>query len=150
MYGLELSEWLRKKSDREQPSVRLDMCERSPLGLPHTQNRMSGRPQDAEILLMSSPQTLRVCGDRKKGQSLWGRLDGWQCFLQTVRNCGEREDGEEEGRAGGRSRRAGSLFSMFNATFGKDQRNSFGDYLELTMQSQYNKRNLERELFIGT
>jgi hypothetical protein len=25
------------------------MCERSPLGLPHTQNRMSGRPQVAEI-----------------------------------------------------------------------------------------------------
>jgi len=57
MYGLELSDWLRKKSDREQPSVRPAMCERSPLGLPHTQNRMSGRPRVAEILLMSSPQT---------------------------------------------------------------------------------------------
>jgi hypothetical protein len=34
------------------------------------------------------------------------------------------------------------LFSMFNATFGEDQRNSFGDYLELAMQSQYNKHNL--------
>ena len=44
MYGLEISECLRKKCDRGQPSVRLAMCERSPLGLPHTQNRMSGRP----------------------------------------------------------------------------------------------------------
>jgi hypothetical protein len=34
------------------------------------------------------------------------------------------------------------LFSMFNATFGEDQRRAFGDYLELAMQSQYNKRNL--------
>ena len=33
------------------------------------------------------------------------------------------------------------LFSMFNATFGEDQKSSFGDYLELAMQSQYNKRN---------
>jgi hypothetical protein len=33
------------------------MCERSPLGLSHAQNRMSGRPQVAEILLMRSPQT---------------------------------------------------------------------------------------------
>ena len=28
------------------------------------------------------------------------------------------------------------LFSMFNATFGEDQKSSFGDYLELAMQSQ--------------
>jgi hypothetical protein len=34
------------------------------------------------------------------------------------------------------------LFSMFNATFGEDQKRAFGDYLELAMQSQYNKRNL--------
>ncbi len=34
------------------------------------------------------------------------------------------------------------LFSMFNATFGEDQRRAFGDYLELAMQSQYNRRNL--------
>ena len=34
------------------------------------------------------------------------------------------------------------LFSMFNATFGEDQKSAFGDYLELAMQSQYNKRNL--------
>ncbi len=34
------------------------------------------------------------------------------------------------------------LFSMFNATFGEDQRRDFADYLELAMQSQYNKRNL--------
>ena len=34
------------------------------------------------------------------------------------------------------------LFSMFHATFGEDQRSAFGDYLELAMQSQYNKRNL--------
>jgi hypothetical protein len=31
---------------------------------------------------------------------------------------------------------------MFNATFGEDQKRAFGDYLELAMQSQYNKRNL--------
>jgi hypothetical protein len=34
------------------------------------------------------------------------------------------------------------LFNMFNATFGEDQRRAFGDYLELAMQSQYNKHNL--------
>ena len=34
------------------------------------------------------------------------------------------------------------LFSMFNATFGEDQKRSFGDYLELAMQVQYNKRNV--------
>jgi hypothetical protein len=34
------------------------------------------------------------------------------------------------------------LFSMFNATFGEEQRRAFRDYLELAMQSQYNKRNL--------
>ena len=34
------------------------------------------------------------------------------------------------------------LFSMFNATFGEDQQRSFGDYLELAMQYQYNKRNV--------
>ena len=34
------------------------------------------------------------------------------------------------------------LFSMFNASFGEDQQRSFGDYLELAMQSQYNKRNV--------
>ena len=34
------------------------------------------------------------------------------------------------------------LFSMFNATFGEDQQRSFGDYLELAMQFQYNKRNV--------
>jgi hypothetical protein len=58
MCGLELSEWLREKSHREQPSVRLAMRERSPLGLQHTQNLMSGRPQVAEILLMISSHTL--------------------------------------------------------------------------------------------
>ena len=57
---LELSEWLWEKSHREQPIVRLVMCERSSLGLPHTQNRMSGRPRVTEIL-----QTLRVRGDLK-------------------------------------------------------------------------------------
>ena len=31
-------------------------------------------------------------------------------------------------------------FSMFNATFGEDQQRSIGDYLELAMQFQYNKR----------
>ena len=62
---LEISEWLWKKSHREQPIVRLAMCERSSLGLPHTQNRMSRRPRVPEILLMRSPQTPRVCGDLK-------------------------------------------------------------------------------------
>jgi hypothetical protein len=28
------------------------------------------------------------------------------------------------------------------STFGEDQQRSFGDYLELAMQSQYNKRNV--------
>ena len=59
------------------------MCERSPLGLPHTQNRMSGRPRVAEILLESSPKTMRVCGDLKTRPQFVGlevcgvgRLDG--------------------------------------------------------------------------
>ena len=30
------------------------------------------------------------------------------------------------------------LFSMFNATFGEDQKRSFGDYLELAMQYKRN------------
>jgi hypothetical protein len=34
------------------------------------------------------------------------------------------------------------VFSMFNGTFGEDQKRSFGDYPEVAMQSQYNKRNL--------
>jgi len=29
-----------------------------------------------------------------------------------------------------------------NATFGEDPKSSFGDYLELAMQVQYNKRNV--------
>ena len=40
------------------------MCERSPLGLSHAQNRMSGRPQVAEILLMRSPQNPPTCGQK--------------------------------------------------------------------------------------
>ena len=34
------------------------------------------------------------------------------------------------------------LFSMFNATFDADQMSSFGDYIELSMQLQYNKRDV--------
>ena len=34
------------------------------------------------------------------------------------------------------------LFSIFNATFDADQMKSFGDYIELSMQSQYNKRDV--------
>jgi len=52
-----------EKSDREQPSVRLTMCERSPPGFPHTQIRIPGCPRVAEILLMSSPTD---------PESLWG------------------------------------------------------------------------------
>ena len=50
-----------------QQIVRLAMCERSPLGLSHAQNRMSGRPQVDEILLMRSvippqiPPTNMMC-----------------------------------------------------------------------------------------
>jgi len=76
---LEISEWLWKKSHREQPIVRLAMCERSSLGLPHTQNCMSRSPQVAEILLMRSPQTPRVCGDlktRPKFVGLVGQFGG--------------------------------------------------------------------------
>ncbi len=57
----ELFEWLQKKSDSEQQIVKLAMCERSPLGLSHAQNHMSGRPQVTEILLMRSPQTPPTC-----------------------------------------------------------------------------------------
>jgi hypothetical protein len=86
---LDLSEWLWKKSHREQPIVRLAMCERSSLGLPHTQKRMSGRPRVAEILLMRSPKTLRVRGDLKTRPKF-------------VSHKSQREDGsggEPEGRA---------------------------------------------------
>ena len=71
--GLELFEWLQKKSDSEQQIVRLDMCERSPLGLSHTQNRMSGCPQVSEILIMrtggkretaGAPSTVNAPGTR--------------------------------------------------------------------------------------
>ena len=32
------------------------------------------------------------------------------------------------------------LFSLFNATYNDDQKSSYADYIELTMQSQFNKR----------
>ena len=59
---------LREKSDREQPGVRLAMCESSPLGLSHTQNHVSGRPRVAEMLLLGSPPGTRttVSTERKK------------------------------------------------------------------------------------
>jgi hypothetical protein len=41
-----------EKSDREQQSVRLAMCERSPLGLSHTQNHVSCRPRVAEAVML--------------------------------------------------------------------------------------------------
>ena len=34
------------------------------------------------------------------------------------------------------------LFSIFNATFDAYQMSSFGDYIELSMQSQYKKRDV--------
>ena len=34
------------------------------------------------------------------------------------------------------------LFSIFNATFHAGQKKSFGDYIELSIQSQYNKRDV--------
>jgi hypothetical protein len=39
------------------------------------------------------------------------------------------------------------VFSMFNATLKEDQKSSFGDYLDLAIQSQYNKRNLRGTFF---
>ena len=89
---LELSEWLWKKSHREQPIVRLAMCERSSLGLPHTQNRMSGRPRVAEILLMRSPKTLRVRGDLSGNP--WAAMQSqytlsWQCSRSTTNAISE-------------------------------------------------------------
>jgi hypothetical protein len=90
--SLDLSEWLWKKSHREQPIVRLAMCERSSLGLPHTQNRMSGRPRVAEILLMRSPKTLRVRGDLS-GKP-WAAMQSqytlsWQCSRSTTNAISE-------------------------------------------------------------
>ena len=32
------------------------------------------------------------------------------------------------------------LFSLFNATYNDDQKSSYADYIELSMQSQFNKR----------
>ena len=34
------------------------------------------------------------------------------------------------------------LFSLFNATYNDDQKKSHADYIELSMQSQFNKRGL--------
>ena len=34
------------------------------------------------------------------------------------------------------------LFSLFNATYNDDQKSSYADYIELSMQSQFNKRGL--------
>ena len=34
------------------------------------------------------------------------------------------------------------LFSIFNATYNDDQKKSYADYIELPMQSQFNKRAL--------
>ena len=63
---------------------------------------------------MRSPQTPNVWP--KLCQSSWGTGDGWPfLFLQSVRHTHlsetavKSEDGEEEGRADGRSRRAGQL-----------------------------------------
>ena len=106
MCGLEPSEWLRKKSDREQPSVRLAMCERSPLGLPHTQNRMSGRPRVAEMLLMRSPHACVFItavpvtklfawggGEDNGGHVLRETTSRGQCELahHALMNAGERD-----------------------------------------------------------
>jgi len=33
-----------------------------------------------------------------------------------------------------------SLFSLFNATYNDDQKSSYTDYIELSIQSQFNKR----------
>ena len=77
------------------------MCERSPLGLPHTLNRMSWFPRvvETEILLMNSPKTLRVCGDLKTRPKFVGS-DSWgQIFCQLSET--EREDQEEGGQSEG-------------------------------------------------
>ena len=34
------------------------------------------------------------------------------------------------------------LFNLFNATYNDDQKKSHADYIELSMQSQFNKRDL--------
>ena len=34
------------------------------------------------------------------------------------------------------------LFSIFNATYNDDQKKSHAEYIELSMQSQFNKRDL--------
>ena len=34
------------------------------------------------------------------------------------------------------------LFNIFNATYNDDQKSSYTDYIELSMQSQFNKRGL--------
>jgi hypothetical protein len=75
------------------------MCERSPLGLPHTQTRMSWRPRVVEILLMNPPKTLRVCGDLKTRPKFVGS-DSWGQFFCQLSET-EREDQEEGGQAEG-------------------------------------------------
>ena len=34
------------------------------------------------------------------------------------------------------------LFSLFNTTYNDDQKSSYADYIELSMESQFNKRDL--------
>ena len=157
------------------------MCERSPLGLPHTQISMPGCPRVAEILLMSSPHTPRVCGDLKSRPKFVGSvgqlganflppnlINTYHVLVQSIKSLDERKDVKGKDtfslpewwrcNSGNLPHFAfvlralltnapnscppERLFSMFNATFGEDQKRAFGDYLELAMQSQYNKRNL--------
>jgi hypothetical protein len=79
------------------------MCERSPLGLSHAQNCMSGRPQVAEILLMRSPQTPPTCGQKfgytkKKSPESVGKISGSNISTPVAGGTtGRRQDARWEG-----------------------------------------------------
>jgi len=112
------------------------MCERSSLGFPHTQNRMSCRPRVAEILLMRSPKTAAQVAQPRHGwapdpprsidimhgfapadvamgaarrRSEGGHDGGWRLGLVTVANCeaGDRSIGSASARAAAEGSLAG-------------------------------------------
>jgi hypothetical protein len=58
-----------------------------------------------------------------------GEVQAWQALLARKRLAAAPD--------------AQRLFSIFNAMFDADQMSSFGDYIELSMQSQYNKRDVQ-------
>ena len=75
-----------------------------------------------------------------KGKDMFMLCDWWRCNSADLSHFAFVLRGADKTHPT-RARLRGP-FRMFNATFGEDQQSFFGDYLELAMQSQYNKRNV--------